>query len=338
VRFIGALARFFHAGSQGGDGPLGRRRVWLLALVFLGFLALFSAAAVAVDPARMAAQLARLSPQLIAGLLALSLLNYLLRLARWRLYARRLGLRQPLAQEALVYVASFSMTATPGKAGELLRVWLLKRRAGWPYTRSLPLFVADRLSDLLALLVLALSGLSWAVGAPAAMAATFAVVGGLLALFLRPAPLLAAVGWLYGRVRRAPRRFVQLRRTLRQGARLRDPRLWVAGLALGVLGWGAEAAGLWLVLDALGAPVAPLDAAAVFALALILGAVSMLPGGLGGTEAGMVALLSVLGVPLEIALTATLAVRLATLWFAVGLGLLALPAALRPVPAARAPA
>lgn len=315
------------------DLPLSRRRFSILAIAFLGFVAVFSVAAVAIDPAQVLAQIAHLSPALLAGLLLLSLLNYVLRLARWRLYARRLDLHHPLGEEALIYLASFSLTATPGKAGELLRVWLLKRRAGWPYARSLPLFLADRLSDLLALLVLALSGLSWAVGAPWAVAVTCAVVGLLLRLFLHPAPLIGTVNALYARLGvslpRGRRRFGQLRRALRQGTRLRSAPVWLAGFGLGLFGWGAEAAGLWLLLDALGSPIAPLDAAAVFALALIVGAVSMLPAGLGGTEAGMVALLLSLGVPAETAVAATLIVRVTTLWFAVGLGLLTLPAALR---------
>ncbi len=309
--------------------PLSRRRLWLLVAAFLGFVGLFSAVAAMVDPQRVLDQLARLSPAVVAALLGLSLLNDLLRLLRWRLYARRLGLRQPFGEEALIFLASFALTATPGKAGELLRVWLLKQRAGWPYGRSLPLFLADRLSDLLALVALALSGLSWAVGAPLALAVSLLSASLLLWLFLRPAPLLAAVSFVYARLRRGRQLCARLRHTLRQGRRLRDPGLWGAGLLLGLAGWGAEAASLWLLLDVLGSPVAPLDAAAVFALSLVIGGLSLLPGGLGGTEAAMVALLLAQGVPVETALTATLVLRVTTLWFGVGLGLAALPAALQ---------
>jgi uncharacterized protein (TIRG00374 family) len=67
----------------------------------------------------------------------------------------------------------------------------------------------------------------------------------------------------------------------------------------------------------------------VFTFAMISGTVAMLPGGLGGTEAVMLALLSALGVDLQIAVAATALIRLTTLWFAVGLGFLALPFALR---------
>ena len=61
---------------------------------------------------------------------------------------------------------------------------------------------------------------------------------------------------------------------------------------------------------------------------MLVGAISVLPGGLGSTEATMVGLLASQGVPFEIAIVATGVVRVTTLWFAVALGLLALPVAL----------
>jgi uncharacterized protein (TIRG00374 family) len=58
---------------------------------------------------------------------------------------------------------------------------------------------------------------------------------------------------------------------------------------------------------------------------MLVGAISFLPGGLGGTEATMIALLVAHGLPLPESVAATLVVRLATLWFAIVLGLAALP-------------
>jgi len=60
-----------------------------------------------------------------------------------------------------------------------------------------------------------------------------------------------------------------------------------------------------------------------------VGALSFLPGGLGSTEATMVGLLATQGVALPVAVVATGVVRVTTLWFAICLGLIALPAALR---------
>ncbi len=310
-------------------GPLTRRRLGRTALGFAVFLAVFAAAALAFDAQALGAALGRLAPATLAALLGLSLLNYTVRLLRWRLLAGPLGARVPLGPDLVTYLASYSLTATPGKAGELLRVWLLRRRCGLPYARSLPVFLADRLCDLLALSLLAAGGLGWLVAGRVAVPLAALLGAGLLWLFLHPDPLLRLVGGLYRRIGRWPRGFAQARRALRQGRRLRRPGLWLAGVGLGLVGWGAEGAGLWLVADALGHPLPLPEAVAIFALALVAGLVSLLPGGLGGTEAGMTGLLVLRGLPAPAALAATLAVRLATLWFAVLLGLCVLPFALR---------
>jgi uncharacterized protein (TIRG00374 family) len=64
-------------------------------------------------------------------------------------------------------------------------------------------------------------------------------------------------------------------------------------------------------------------AAFIYAFAMLAGAVSFLPGGLGGAEAAMLAILEIVGVGHATAVAATLLLRLTTLWFAVGLGIVA---------------
>ena len=74
------------------------------------------------------------------------------------------------------------------------------------------------------------------------------------------------------------------------------------------------------MLVALDHPLPMSTAVFIYAFAMLVGALSFLPGGLGGSEAAMIALLSLNGFPEASAVTATLICRLATLWFAVGLG------------------
>ena len=87
-----------------------------------------------------------------------------------------------------------------------------------------------------------------------------------------------------------------------------------------------EGVGFYLILIGLGiSPGWQVLSIAIFVLAFstIVGAVSTLPAGLGVAEvsiAGMLILL--LGLKADIAATATLLIRFATLWFSVGLGLL----------------
>jgi len=67
-----------------------------------------------------------------------------------------------------------------------------------------------------------------------------------------------------------------------------------------------------------------LTAASFYAVAMVAGALSALPAGLGGTEAVLTGLLVAQGAAPGAALGITVLVRLLTLWLAVALGLLAL--------------
>jgi uncharacterized protein (TIRG00374 family) len=62
-------------------------------------------------------------------------------------------------------------------------------------------------------------------------------------------------------------------------------------------------------------------AVGIYAVSVLVGALSFIPGGLGSTEAVMGLMLGLVGADLTTAVSATLVCRLATLWFAVLLGL-----------------
>ena len=82
--------------------------------------------------------------------------NYGIRWARWEYYLRRLGIRIAGRDSVLVFLAGFALTVTPGKLGEAVKALLLRQSHGISATRTAPIVVAERITDLTALLVLAL--------------------------------------------------------------------------------------------------------------------------------------------------------------------------------------
>jgi uncharacterized protein (TIRG00374 family) len=103
---------------------------------------------------------------------------------------------------------------------------------------------------------------------------------------------------------------------------LRRVRPLTVTTGLSVLSWGLECVAFWLVLTGFDAGVSLLIAAFVFAVSSIVGAVSLLPGGLGATEGTMTSLLVAFGVGRSVAAGSAIVVRAATLWFSAGLALL----------------
>jgi uncharacterized protein (TIRG00374 family) len=102
------------------------------------------------------------------------------------------------------------------------------------------------------------------------------------------------------------------------------PARLIVSTAFALPAWGAECLGFALIVGGFPGASVPLGLAIViYAATTIAGALSFLPGGLGVTEGAMTVLLarSATGVDRATALDATLLTRLATLWFAVLLGL-----------------
>ena len=263
----------------------------------------------------------------IAGVaLSLAFLNYLVRFARWHYYLKVLGLAVPAGHSFLVFLAGFSLTVTPGKLGEVVKAILLRESHGIAAARTAPIVVAERFTDLMGLLLLACVGIFTFEADP-----RFLLVGaGLIAFGLvvvSVEPIAAFFLRLTGRMPLVRRATPKLREAYGTTAALLRPAPLVLGVLLSVASWFCECAAFFAVVR--GFPGASVDLQAatfIYASMTVAGALSFLPGGLGVTEAGMLALLGELatGCGRSVAAAATFVTRLCTLWFAVLVGLAAL--------------
>lgn len=274
-------------------------------------------------------QFALVSTHIVMAGLGFSLINYAMRSLRWSLMCRRLGVSAGLGLDTFYYVAGFPMAMTPGKIGEVVRMWLMRRGHGFSYVRTAPLLLADRAYDLLALAMLAAVGVG-AFAGPAWLAlggSAIVGVGGILMLCY-PRIMRDVITLGYRLTGRFPRLFVKLREIAHSFEDLASLRLGLIAILLSLVGWSAETLILKLVLGEIGATIDFTAAAFVFSAGMVLGALALIPGGLGVADLSMIGLLTALGVDLPSATAATVIVRACTLWFAVGIGLVVLPIAM----------
>ncbi|MBU2937094.1 MULTISPECIES: lysylphosphatidylglycerol synthase transmembrane domain-containing protein [Pacificibacter] len=313
--------------TAGGSKAL-RDRVVLLGLLALLIIGLLGAAA-ATGWSETLHQIQKLTLWQVCALLALSLMNYGLRGLRWHLFAKRLGLDLSLTTNMRHFLGGFAMTVTPGRVGELVRMRWIRRETGWAFERTAPLVLVDRASDLAAMAVL-LAG--------ALLLSTSKIAGGvpvtllaLLAAFIvtRPALLAWCASLGYRTTGKAPRLFAKLRRAASALAPFSQGGTLFQGSVLAFAGWLAEGLAFYLLLAWMGADVTASTAIAIFLFSTLAGGLTGAPGGVGGAEAAMIALLSLEGVPLALSLPATAIIRLTTLWFAIVIGLIIFPIAER---------
>lgn len=263
--------------------------------------------------------------------LLLTLWNYAWRFIKWRRYLRALDVpSSSLRLDVLIYVSGYSMSVTPGKVGELIRSIFIRRLTGAPVNRVAAAIVAERITDAVAMLILALIGLlEFNYGRPFV---AIAVVGFAVGIYLLRHPLL--LHRVLDRATRFPRfdrPIMHARAFLDASGTLFEPKLFTKAVGIGVISWSGECLAFFVVLYGLGMSATWalfLSATFILAISSLAGGVSLLPGGLGVTDAtvaGMLVLLvDDLSMNRAVAAAATLIIRFATLWFAVLIGALAL--------------
>jgi uncharacterized protein (TIRG00374 family) len=295
----------------------------LLGLAVVVILGLFS------DIGQVGQSFSTFDWAMLPAVLGFTLLNYVLRWAKWDYYLRRMGMGRSVGygDSALQFTSGMVMAVTPGKVGEVLKSYLLKRINGTPISASAPIVLAERVTDGLAMLLLMGFGLTlYAPARPAFFALLALTVVGLLVLQSRTLVLWISNLMLklpYGQ-KIAPR----LLTAYDSSRRLLSLRILLPSTLISLVSWFGECVAFYYVLRGLGVPGSFLllqQATFVFAASTLFGLVSFLPGGLGVSEASSTGLL-VLLIPMASgpATTATIIIRFCTLWFGVTLGAIAL--------------
>lgn len=267
--------------------------------------------------------------QYLPLILVFTLGNYLLRFVKWQYYLRLIGAGNiSWGTSLMVFFSGLSMTVTPGKIGEWLKCFLLREVNSTPVSASVPIVVAERLTDGMALLFLAAVGLviyayAWQI---------------LFLIFLASLAILVVIRWralalrllaMGERIPLVSRRVDSLHRFYESSYVLLHTRSLLLAISIGLVSWFGECAAFFFVLAGLGAPPSALllvQATFILAASTLIASVAFVPGGLAvaeGSITGMLLLLAITAEPATAA-AATLLIRLCTLWFGVAVGVIAL--------------
>lgn len=257
-------------------------------------------------------------------ILFLTFVNYFLRFVKWHFFLNQLDIKVPLKESFVIFLSGLAMSVTPGKVGEILKSLLLREVRGVPVSRTAPIIFAERLSDGFGLLILSITGLLlFSYGKHVLIATAIAMF--IVLIIIKTPALYNPCIKIFSRLP-VVGRFTGILETLMESAgRLMEVKALLFTIFLSIVSWSFECVAFYLVFIGLGYKVPLLAATFVLAFSSIVGAVSMLPGGLGAAEGSILGLLvKVVGVPNNIAAVATLLIRFCTLWFGVLVGLGAL--------------
>jgi uncharacterized protein (TIRG00374 family) len=268
---------------------MSKYRRFIVIGILLGLLAFIGIALIS-DASQLARYVTTFPWHLMALALGLRVVNWALRFLKWHFYLWLVGVRNiRLAESAAIFVTGFPLSVSPGKAAEILKSFILKNMTGASVAATLPVVVAERLSDGMAVLLLcgwAMLNLSaehnyW----PVVGTAMAFLVAGTVILQIRPLcrALLRALSHapLIGRFARGFELFYESSYRIVQLPNL------ILAVGVGFFANALDGLGVYLILVGLGLPPTAdtfFHALLAISLSVVAGSLSGAPGGVGASD------------------------------------------------------
>ncbi|MBI3620315.1 flippase-like domain-containing protein [Candidatus Roizmanbacteria bacterium] len=261
--------------------------------------------------------------RLLPLLIFLTSLNYLFRFIRWRYLLKKMDIDLPLVTSLRIFLSGLSMTVTPGKMGEVLKAYLVKKATKTNYAEMIPLLIFERLTDGIGMIILALGGLYLFRN----LIFLFVFAVGLVATFFLFVLSKSYILRLIKRIEKSAGHVKILDFFIlffANSERLIKFQTLTVSVILSVIAWSFEGVALFLLVSrfTVSSGVASLlFSLLVFSFSSIAGFIALIPGGIGVAEGSITSLIAYFyHLPLYEAIFITLLFRFITLWYGVAVG------------------
>jgi uncharacterized protein (TIRG00374 family) len=278
------------------------------------------------DYSKISEQFETLNLLVIPVIMFLAWVDDFIRFLKWDYFLKKIKLKVRKKLSFLIFFSGLTMSITPGKVGEVLKSYLLKKTSGIKMRRSIMVVVFERLTDVLGLSILAL------IGAFSFINSTYFVflVGFLMFAIFFVIVLLSSKRFFlkFSKIlKKIPvvKRYMRYIGDIYKNSRqLLSPKVLTISTLMSVVSWFFECLAFYILLQALGAPLPLLAVTFIFSFSSIFGSILFVPGGLGVAEGSFVGLLLLSGLTIELATLSTILIRLFTLFWGILIGLICL--------------
>lgn len=259
-------------------------------------------------------------------ILALSFGNYIIRYYKWEYYRKLLNIDLKPKASFLIFMATFVMSVTPGKMGELLKSYLVREENGTPVSRSAPIILAERLTDFISVVLLCIAGaFVFNYGKGIIIGVGLFFLSGVMLISSRKLSM-KVISYLekVKLLSRFAHKFHEAYESIYTLVKIKP---LIIATVVSAAAWFCECLGLYVILRVYSSisqiDVSLMSAVFIYGFSTIVGSIAMLPGGLGVTEASLTGLMVLMKIPKDVSVASTFIIRVATLWFAVLIGVIA---------------
>jgi len=250
-------------------------------------------------------------------LIVLTTIGYFIRYIKWAIFLKTADVHLDKKENLFVFFSGLSMIVTPGKLGEIWKSWLIRDISGDELSKTLPVVIMDRVTDVISLVFLSFMGIFYyREGISLLIILSISCMGFYAAIRSKVISEKIKV-FLEKRFSKYANDMQLMHETMNKTM---EPKIFVSLSLLNALAWFFECMGLYFVVIGFGQTIDISLSIFIFSFSSLVGGVSMVPGGIGVAEAGISGLLMLNGISPALSVGIALILRLGSFWYGAILG------------------
>ncbi|MBU0472628.1 MAG: flippase-like domain-containing protein [Bacteroidetes bacterium] len=241
-------------------------------------------------------------------------ISFLLKFIKWQYYLNLSKVKIKLSDSFQIFMASLTMSVTPGKIGEVIKSYMIKELNGTSTSSTIPIIFAEKVTEIFALIFLVVVGLSILNIGVLIPIITLIVLSIFVFLVLNT----KTSNWLLKKlssIKILQKYIIPINISVQNSRLVLSPKPFALMFIMSLVIWLIECLGFYLILIKYDINISITKSFFTYLFSIFIGSISFLPAGLGITDGSITLLLSNFNVNEEIAISTAFIIRIATLWF-----------------------
>jgi len=237
-----------------------------------------------------------------------------IRVIRWHLFLKEIEDKVPFKENVLYYLAGFAFLLSPGRLGEIIRSPYIKRDYGISIPKTASIVFVERFYELLGIVIVLSVGLVFTEFQRTILLVPLTVIVVAIVVFKNKKLLFNLVNKI-SKIRLLKNISTNFEESYNTIVKLSKPKFFVIGTITSTIRAFLMGLAVYFLVLSLSAKLSFEEVLVIFPASQLVAALSMIPGGIGIFDGGIVGLFFAFNVPYDIAITTTILIRI------IGIGL-----------------
>mgnify|MGYP006138056973 CR=1 FL=1 len=243
---------------------------------------------------------------------------------RQKILLKSIDIKISNKENFLLYLSGLSFIITPGGAGEAIKTYFLKKKYNHKIAKTIPLVLVEKYTDLISVItIIAIFSIIIQINEIIIAMSVIGIVTLITYITIRIKKMFELGLKILKKIKPLSKFTDTISESYEGIYLMTSPKIMLKSCSISISVWSIEAIAIYLVFLSFNTDIGFIQTTLIMYSSVIIGAVSLLPAGIGVTEVSATHFLLKEGLEISLVTSIVFIVRLTSIWFATAIGFIA---------------